>query len=245
MLHRNHPWGAWWILGKTTLVMRFFCAALLAGFAALALPFDGQDRLLPKMLRDLNTARSAADSGDYAKAEALVQLVRCPDIKIELPADATSVQREALTEAAAIWENALHGAVDFQIVEPGKGQVRVGFKKDVFYAGVASMGRATWNRQLLNFGWGSYGTHISASIEVRTQLFGRECRKEEIRHALAHELGHVLGLDDSSKLGDIMGPHNPERPASAPSQEEAAALTELHWEAFQIEMSVKSASLNK
>jgi predicted Zn-dependent protease len=245
MLHRNPPWGAWWNLGKNRIVMRFFCAALLAGFAALALPFDGQERLLPKMLKDLNTARTAADSGDYAKAEALVQLVRCPDIKVELPAGATTEQKEALIEAAAIWENALHGAVDFQIVEPGQGQVRVGFKKDVFFAGVASMGRATWNRQLVNFGWGNYGTHISASIEVRTQLFGKECRKEEIRHALAHELGHVLGLDDSSKLGDIMGPHNPERPATAPSYEEAAALSELHWEAYQIEMVAKLAQPGK
>ncbi len=219
--------------------MRFFCAALLAGFAALALPFYGQERLLPKMLKDLDTARAAAEVGDYSRAEALVHLVRCPDIKVELPANATQVQKEALEEAAAVWEDALQGAVDFQIVEPGQGQVRISFMQDVFFAGVASMGRATWNRQLVSYGWGTYGTHISASIEVRTQLLGRECRKEEIRHALAHELGHVLGLDDSSRLGDIMGPHNPASPAEAPSGEETAALAELHWEAYQIEMVAK------
>lgn len=228
--------------GRTSITMKLFSTALVFFAAAMALPFDGEERLLPKVTKDLATARQAAASGDWAKAEALVQLVRNPQILVEAPDDATPVQLQALEEATAIWEHAMGGAIDFQIVAQGSGQVRVKFEKDVYFSGYAAMGRATWSRQLIEYGWGSYGSQVSASIQIRTQLNGKECRLEQLRHALAHELGHVLGLDDSPRLGDIMGPQVDGPSPVEPSEEELSALSELHWEAFQVELMARSAA---
>ncbi len=174
-----------------------------------------------------------------AKAEALIQLVRNPQIRVEHDDSATPLQLQALEEATAVWEQAMGGAIDFTIVPKGQGQVRVKFERDVYFSGSPAMGRATWSRQLLDYGWGSYGANVTASIQIRTHLNGTECRLDQVRHALAHELGHVLGLDDSPKFGDIMGPQVDGPSPVQPSEEELAALTELHWEAFQVELMAK------
>lgn len=222
--------------------MKLLSLALLFCAAATSLSFSGEERLLSRVSKDLSSAREAAERGEWAKAEALVLLVRNPQIKVEVTGEASPRQLQALEEATAIWEQAMGGAIDFEIVPQGQGQVRVQFQQDVYFAGVASMGRATWVRQLLDYGWGSYGAHVTATIQVRTHLDGRECRLDQIRHAMAHELGHVLGLEDSPRMGDIMGPQVDGPSPVLPSDEEVMALSELHWEAFQVELMAKSGA---
>jgi predicted Zn-dependent protease len=186
------------------------------------------------MVQNLNAARAAAESGQWSKAGALVELVKIQEIRLEVPYHATSLQRRALAEAAEMWETALEGSFRFKMVSPGEGQVSVKFAENVSYGGTSSMARATWSRQLLNYGWGTYGSQTTASIEIRTQLNGTECPLMTLRHALAHELGHVLGLDDSSRLGDVMGPQMTERTPEAPGSEEKEALLELRDQAQEV-----------
>jgi hypothetical protein len=132
--------------------MRNFCAVLVIGMAALSSPAPWQSRVLPKMVQNLNAARAAAESGQWSKAGALVELVKIQEIRLELPYHATALQRRALAEAAEMWETALEGSFRFKMVSPGEGQVSVKFAENVSYGGTSSMARATWSRQLLNYG---------------------------------------------------------------------------------------------
>lgn len=215
--------------------MRFFYAVLLLGSAALATSAPWQSRVLPKMVQNLDAAKSAAENGQWSKAGALIELVKIHDIKVEVPYHATPLQQAALNDAARMWEKALGESVRFTMVAPGQGQVSIKFSDSVSYAGSHSMARATWSRQLVNYGWGSYGSQTTASIEVRTRLNGLPCSLPVLRHALAHELGHVLGLDDSRTLGDVMGPQMNEKAPEAPAFEEASALIELRDKAYEVE----------
>lgn len=220
---------------KKILTMRFFCAVFLFGSAALASSAPWENRVLPKMVQNLNAARTAAETGQWSKAGALVELVKIQEINVEIPYHASPLQRTAIAEAAGMWEKALDGTVHFRLVNPGQGQVSIRFSDTVSYGGAHSMARATWSRQLLNYGWGTYGSQTTASIEVRTRLNGTACSLPVLRHALAHELGHVLGLDDSRTLGDIMGPQMNERAPESPTFEETSALLELRGKAYEVE----------
>ncbi len=215
--------------------MKFFCAVCVFCTAALASSSPWEMRVLPKMVQNLSAARTAAEHGQWSKAGALIELVRMHEIKVEVPGYVSSEQMTALNEAARMWETALDDSIRFTMAAPGQGQVSIRFSESVSYAGVHSMARATWSRQLVSYGWDSYGSQTTASIEVRSRLNGLPCSLPVLRHALAHELGHVLGLDDSRTLGDIMGPQVNERIPAAPASEERAALLELRDKAYEVE----------
>ena len=55
-----------------------------------------------------------------------------------------------------------------------------------------------------------------------------------MRHAAMHEFGHVLGLDDSPREGDVMGPLDIDHPVSAPSALEVQTVLSFRAQAQQI-----------
>ena len=60
---------------------------------------------------------------------------------------------------------------------------------------------------------------------------GHDLSDEALTYVTAHELGHVLGLDDTGRYGDLMGPGQLDRPVNYPAPSERDALVGLQQEA--------------
>jgi hypothetical protein len=73
-----------------------------------------------------------------------------------------------------------------------------------------------------------WGTSVSYKIEgtvlVRRTTGRRDLREDELTEVIAHELGHLLGLDDAEECIGLMGPFVPGRPRMEPSKEEVRAV---------------------
>ncbi|MEQ1933145.1 MAG: matrixin family metalloprotease, partial [Fimbriimonadaceae bacterium] len=96
-------------------------------------------------------------------------------------------------------------------------------------------GFTSWQRQILRFENGSYQAKLAASVQLRTITpQGKPMSLAQMRHAAMHELGHILGLDDSPDQGDVMGPLDLSRPVIEPKSDEIAELLKLRKDAQEI-----------
>jgi hypothetical protein len=73
-----------------------------------------------------------------------------------------------------------------------------------------------------------WGTSVSYKIEgtllVRRTTGRRDLRDDELTEVVAHELGHLLGLDDVDECIGLMGPFVPGRARMAPTKREVSAV---------------------
>jgi hypothetical protein len=203
--------------------------------------------LLREVREHLELAKRYANLGkvDGALAHAAVVI---PNRKLMVRVDVSNLAkpdqglyRNALSSAFAMWETAL-GQRLFEITETGRADVTIHFKSDVNIKGVEVCGHSEWTRGVLNPD--SNPTVVfTADVQVRMQKpNGGALSFEQLRACAAHELGHVLGLDDSSNSGDLMGPMNFNRPAIFIRADEVAGLLMARQEASAIRRSLYKTS---
>ncbi len=60
-----------------------------------------------------------------------------------------------------------------------------------------------------------YGYRLRAVLLVREETDRRLLTENEVASVVAHELGHLLGLDDTGRVRELMGPFVPASPARA------------------------------
>lgn len=132
-----------------------------------------------------------------------------------------------------MWEGALGGRV-FVVVESGPVDVWVRFQPDVCIDGAEVAGHATWTRGVLN-------PEVDPKVVLTARVAIRTLRPDDkpmtfaqLRACAAHELGHVLGLQDSENEADLMGPMNFDHPVLAINPAEVANLIAARREAEAI-----------
>ncbi len=210
--------------------------ALATGAGAAALRARVQEGLFTHLERGEECMREGRLAEARAQAD-LVLLTRAVRVKADfenVPYDLQFDCRWSLLEAASLWEQELDG-VRFEFVEDGPADVTVSYAPSVRFGGREAAGCVTWRRSVLNLNDEESEYEMQAEIQLRyLQPNGRTMRHEVLRHAAAHELGHVLGLADSPRDGDIMGRVRLNRPAARPTIEEVAALREVRSEAEQL-----------
>jgi hypothetical protein len=143
---------------------------------------------------------------------------------------------KALEGAIDKWEKALDDTVTFrEVTDPATADVVVRFKQGVFMGSEPVAGYANWKRTFKADGPHVQSVSFKADLQIRTvNLDGQSMPFECVRHEIAHEVGHVLGLEDSDTTGDLMGPLDVNHPVSGPQSYEAEAVRQLRSDARRV-----------
>lgn len=219
--------------------MRGRIITVLAATAIAALGYGGAPGLFQDLRQHLTLARACVTSGRSDTALAHASLVS-PDRVLRVRVDCAGVAaaqqglyRNALNGAFDLWEAAL-GQRLFEVVETGAFDVTVQFEPDVNSNGNEVCGRSEWTRGVL-YPDTDPVVVFRASVQVRSKWpNGSTLSYEQLRACAAHELGHVLGLEDSPNRGDLMGPMDIAHPALCVRPSEAADLIEARREVRQM-----------
>ncbi len=141
--------------------------------------------------------------------------------------------RNAVGQAVSLWETALDHQIHF--TESLNPNIKFRFEPQVKSANREVGGHVQWNRSVESNSAGEFAPKFSATVWVRTsQPNGKPMNQEHLRHVIAHELGHILGLNDSKSIGEIMGPLDLRKPAKKLGVSEMQAISTLRNQAWQM-----------
>ncbi len=192
------------------------------------------------------TAKDDINRGDYQTAFARTDLMRPGSTKpitveVQFMQDALAQSPEAyqaVRGAFAMWGGALHQQT-FRLAERNESpDVVILFKTDVSQNGAALGGFVNWSRRIC----GNVGV-TNGDIQVRTiQPNGISMTIPQLRHEIAHELGHVLGLTDDERVGHVMSGLNLNDPVDTISAEDVEGLMNLRQYAFMLRQVAQNES---
>lgn len=210
--------------------------AAALGVFALGQPYKltKPELLLPELTTHMLQAQREIEMGRWqlALAQADCILLSTP-IRVWLGFDSSSRRHRAcaknIRKAMEMWQQAVADETLFEIVDdPEQADVRISLTDEIRRDGYNSGGSIRWERAIVASEDGGYETRYRAEIVLALAgPGGRRLNNAQMVHAAAHELGHVLGLQDSGEVGNVMGPLDLKRPVSRPSAQEAQALAEV------------------
>lgn len=229
---------------------------VVAAIAALAPASTGNStetlrgRLLPDLPEHLEYAEKDLTSGQVLDALAHIDLILMSHLHyrlnfVNVPPENQPECAAAFRDAVAIWERALGKDWDLEEVTEGPAEVQVTFQPDVQQNGAEVAGYVTWRRRVVIGADGAPHMDMTADVRVRTvRPDGGTMLMEHMRHTSAHELGHVLGLDDSPFYGDVMGPLDLGHPVTAFEASELDNLRAVRAEAQQVRDQALAKKIN-
>jgi predicted Zn-dependent protease len=192
-------------------------ALVLSGFAP---PTLGRDtRVQDRLYEHLDHAEKALLYGQTSEAVAYAEMVLLRrEITVYVddsnaPWQIKEDAKRALRDAAVNWEDALNREVRFRFVSFPDADVVVRYAGEMRYDGKHAAGTVRWTRQVVSLGSDQFQYQVRATISLRTQSpRGGTMNYAQMLHTAGHELGHILGLEDTARQGDLMGPLRLDRP---------------------------------
>jgi hypothetical protein len=218
------------------------CAFLAANIAPASHEPIHKASILPEVQKHLDDARECSANGtpDVAAAHASLVLV---DDEVTYSIQFTGVgngQRsrclKAMEGAFDAWAKSLDDTISFrEVATKEKADVIFHFKPTVMMGKEPVAGFANWKRTLMADGPRVKVVEFRSDLQIRTSdLNGDSMPLTCVRHEIAHELGHVLGLEDSDTTGDLMGPLDMDHPVGGPQTYESDAVRKIRDEAHRL-----------
>ena len=203
---------------------------------------SGRDRRIQSRLYDhLDRAERAISDGRSEEAVACAEMVLLKrDITVfvddrNVPWQIKESADRALRLAAINWEDALNREIRFRFVPRAYADVVIRYSDGVKHGGRQAAGTVQWSRQVMSLGSDRYSYKVTAHITLRTHApNGAMMSQRQMMHTAGHELGHILGLEDTGKQGELMGPLRLDRPVERASQKEVESLWEIRHRADMI-----------
>lgn len=194
-------------------------------FFPLALPAGAFTSLSANARGTLAAATAMKGRGHKAAAMAVLESLLLGTAKIGVAPGANATENAALTDAAsravAVWGNALADS-PFAMARPQeKANVTVQLVDDLGNGG-DTQGKVVARRDF--YVGNGHGFHLTAHVYVKRTVLGRRLTEDELTGVVAHELGHLLGLDDDLEPRGLMGPFVPGRPRLEPVRTEVESV---------------------
>jgi hypothetical protein len=211
-----------------------FCSVALAGNRYEA-------RVVPDLLTHLKYAHEGIESGQWSAASAHTDaILLTPRVLIAIRfeterEDLKDLGNQAATAAFRLWERTLGYELSYVPAEDADADIVLTFQERRIGRGHGQAGYARWKRTVTLWPTGATETKLHATVEMRMLDFGgKPMNLDCLTQLTAHELGHVMGLKDSNKVGEIMGPMDLRKPVSKPSDSEVEGLLSVREEAWDI-----------
>ncbi len=216
----------------------FFALTLFV--ASFSYSADANPLIQTRVNELLDRAETSLVNGSYEEAMACTEAVLLKPIltvsvdTAGLPTLQRDQAEEVISEALSSWEENLNYEVTFIRGEASDADIKIGFRDTVYHLGRSVAGVATWSRQVYN--WGNrFTSRVAAEIKIRTLDDGGELVSHDaMLQSSMHEVGHVLGLWDSARVGDLMGPLQRSRPVTKPTDHELESLMFIRNRAIHV-----------
>ena len=171
-------------------------------------------------LRLLDSANRQADHGERSRAKADLDCLLMP-YGITIGMETSGAMAQAVEKGVRVWSERLPGC-PFHFTTDPDAAIKVRFVDEIQQGGDVQ-GELHIHRYV-RWGHGTASYHVTGTIQVRDNADGHPLRSSEVSAVVEHELGHLLGLDDESEAGVLMGPFVPGHPVEGPTDEEVSMV---------------------
>jgi len=214
----------------------------MAGASSLAGSKFDSAAYLPGALYHLEQSKALMEAGDYQMSTAHSRMVlHDQGLQVFVSDDDNKMYRKAAEKAVSFWNETLGEGALVITENRDEAKVSIIFEREVTLNGTPVGGYCAQSRSIGYDDQGQPTPLYRATIMTRTMVGRHKLNEACLVNIIAHEIGHVYGLNDCTDQGHLMSALNLRRPKFELDDDELEALQQFRLTAFEILRSTEAA----